>query len=124
MRSAALCVTVALLSGCGRSGLPAPAELVVQVVDERDEPVSGAKVVLRADPTDPEQDAPTAVTSDLGIAAFEYPGPGLYHLYAATDLTCCLREGERDATVEGPGELLIVEARTGPCPFRIPTWCG
>lgn len=122
MRSARLVAAVLCLAACGRGHLLVPDALVVQVVDERDESVAGADVELRTAEPGTEHTLARARTDADGVAIFAWPGAGAYRIDAATDLTCCLRQGTAHVVLVDP-ELVIVEARTGPCPFQVPTSC-
>lgn len=114
---------VAFAPACGRSPVFPGPQLFVQVVDEADHGVRRADVELRG--TD-DEGAPVydeAHTDAHGVAIFDFPGVGEYELSARTDIICCMHEGELATTVTSADELLVVETRTGPCPFSVPTWC-
>lgn len=96
----------------------------MQVVDEADHPVSGADIDLIVGGIDDDLALERGRTDGDGVAIFEHPGPGDVHLDARTDITCCLREGATDATLGASTELVLVRARTGPCPTFSPPSCG
>jgi predicted small lipoprotein YifL len=114
---------VLCLAACGRGHLLVPDALVVQVVDERDERVTGADVELRRTEPDGEHVIAHARTDGDGVAVFAWPGEGMYRLDATTDLTCCIRQGSTHAVLHEPGELVILETATGPCPVFVPESC-
>ena len=108
------------IGACGRTPLPRPPYVLVQVVDERDHPLSGADVAMR------DQAGHTldqARADGDGVATFEHPGPGTYRFDATTDLTCCLHDGTATAPLGAGTELVVVTAATGPCPTASPPSC-
>jgi hypothetical protein len=111
------------LAACGRGHLLVPDALVVQVVDESDERVAGADVELRSAEPEGEHVIAHARTDSDGVAIFAWPGEGMYRLDATTDFICCLRQGSTHAVLHEPGELVILETTTGPCPVYVPESC-